>query len=104
MVDNRPGAGATLGSETVARAAPDGYTMVMSNIASHAISPAVYGNRVRYNPVTDFAHVALVVTNPTVWVANPNSGHPHAWPMRWRRRVRRAGSMSRPPVRGPRTT
>ena len=74
IVDNRPGAGATLGSESVARAAPDGYTMVMSNIASHAISPAVYGRRVRYDPVADFTHVALVVTNPTVWVANPNSG------------------------------
>lgn len=74
VVDNRPGAGATVGSEFVARATPDGTTMVMSNIASHAISPAVYGNRVRYDPVADFAHVALVVTNPTVWVANPRAG------------------------------
>ena len=74
VADNRPGAGATLGSEQVARSAPDGYTLVMSNIASHAISPAVYGNRVRYDPVKDFAHAALVVTNPTVWVANPRSG------------------------------
>ncbi len=74
IVGNRAGAGATLGSETVARSAPDGYTMVMSNIASHAISPAVYRGRVRYDPVTDFAHAALVVTNPTVWVANPRAG------------------------------
>jgi tripartite-type tricarboxylate transporter receptor subunit TctC len=74
VADNRPGAGATLGSEQVARAAPDGYTLVMSNIASHAISPAVYGNRVRYDPVKDFTHAALVVTNPTVWVASPRSG------------------------------
>lgn len=74
VVENRAGAGATIGSETVARAAPDGYTLVMSNIASHAISPAVYGNRVRYDPVKDFAHIALVVSNPTVWVANPRAG------------------------------
>ena len=74
VVENRAGAGATLGSETVARAAPDGYTLVMSNIASHAISPAVYGARVRYDAVKDFAHIALVVSNPTVWVANPRSG------------------------------
>ena len=74
IVENRAGAGATLGSETVARSAPDGYTLVMSNIASHAISPAVYRGRVRYDPVTDFAHAALVVTNPTVWVANPRAG------------------------------
>ncbi|MBW6399934.1 tripartite tricarboxylate transporter substrate binding protein [Roseomonas sp. HJA6] len=74
VVENRAGAGATIGSEAVARSAPDGYTMVMSNIASHAISPALYGHRVRYDPVRDFAHAALVVTNPSVWVANPNAG------------------------------
>ena len=74
IIENRAGAGATLGSETVARAAPDGYTLVMSNIASHAISPAVYGARVRYDAVKDFAHIALVVSNPTVWVANPRAG------------------------------
>jgi tripartite-type tricarboxylate transporter receptor subunit TctC len=74
VVENRAGAGATIGSETVARAAPDGYTLVMSNIASHAISPAVYGPKVRYDPVKDFAHIALVVSNPTVWVANPRAG------------------------------
>jgi tripartite-type tricarboxylate transporter receptor subunit TctC len=74
VVENRAGAGATVGSELVARAAPDGYTLVMSNIASHGISPAVYRGRIRYNPVTDFAHIALVVSNPTVWVANPRAG------------------------------
>ena len=74
VVENRAGAGATVGSEMVARAAPDGYTLVMSNIASHAISPAVYRGRIRYDAVTDFAHIALVVSNPTVWVANPRAG------------------------------
>jgi tripartite-type tricarboxylate transporter receptor subunit TctC len=74
IVENRAGAGAPVGSEAVARAAPDGYTLVMSNIASHAISPAVYRGRVRYDPVADFSHVALVITNPSVWVANKDSG------------------------------
>ena len=74
VVENRAGAGATVGSETVARAAPDGYTLVMSNIASHGISPSVYRGRIRYDAVADFAHIALVITNPTVWVANPRSG------------------------------
>ncbi len=74
VVENRAGAGATVGSEAVARAAPDGYTLLVSNIASHGISPHVYGNRVRYDPVRDFTHIALIVTNPTVWVANPNAG------------------------------
>lgn len=74
VVENRAGAGATVGSEMVARATPDGYTLVMSNIASHGISPSVYRGRIRYDAVTDFAHIALVVSNPTVWVANPRAG------------------------------
>lgn len=74
IVENRAGAGATVGSEAVARSAPDGYTLVMSNIASHGIGPAMYRGRIRYDAVADFAHIALVVTNPSVWVANPQSG------------------------------
>lgn len=73
VVENRAGAGATVGSEMVARAAPDGHTLVMSNIASHAISPSVYRGRIRYDAVADFAHIALVVSNPTVWVAHPRA-------------------------------
>ncbi|MBU8541359.1 Bug family tripartite tricarboxylate transporter substrate binding protein [Falsiroseomonas tokyonensis] len=72
VVENRPGAGATTGSQTVADAAPDGQTLVMSNIASHAISPALYGN-LRYDPVRSFTHIAMVITNPSVWVVNPRS-------------------------------
>jgi tripartite-type tricarboxylate transporter receptor subunit TctC len=74
VVENRAGAGATTGSQVVADAAPDGQTLVMSNIASHAISPTLYGNRVRYNPVTSFSHIAMVITNPSVWVVNKDSG------------------------------
>lgn len=72
VVENRPGAGATTGSQLVAEAAPDGQTLVMSNIASHAISPALYRN-VRYDPVRSFTHIAMVITNPSVWVVNPRS-------------------------------
>lgn len=72
VVENRPGAGATTGSQMVADAAPDGQTLVMSNIASHAISPALYRN-IRYDPVTSFTHIAMVITNPTVWVVNPGT-------------------------------
>jgi tripartite-type tricarboxylate transporter receptor subunit TctC len=75
VVENRPGAGAMVGSEAVARATPDGYTLVMSNIASHAISPTLYpAAAVRYDPVRDFSHVALVVSNPSVWVVNLRTG------------------------------
>ncbi len=69
VVENRPGAGAMIGSQAVAQAAPDGYTLVLSNIASHGISPLVYpGNR--YDAVRDFTHIALIITNPAVFVAN----------------------------------
>lgn len=70
VIENRPGAGATVGTLAVAQAAPDGQTLVMSNIASHAISPALYRN-VRYDPIKDFAHIAMVTVNPSVMVANP---------------------------------
>jgi len=73
VVENRAGAGATTGSQLVADAAPDGQTLVMSNIASHAISPALYGN-LRYDPVRSFTHIAMVITNPSVWVVNKDSG------------------------------
>lgn len=69
IIENRPGAGATLGSQAVAEARPDGYTLVMSNIASHGISPSLYPG-LRYDPVRDFAHIALVISNPSVFVAN----------------------------------
>ncbi len=69
VVENRAGAGATTGSQLVADAAPDGQTLVMSNIASHAISPALYGN-LRYDPVRSFTHVAMVITNPSAWVVH----------------------------------
>lgn len=75
VVENRPGAGAMVGSEAVARSAPDGHTLVMSNIASHAISPSLYpASAVRYDPVRDFTHIALVTSNPSVWVTNLRSG------------------------------
>jgi tripartite-type tricarboxylate transporter receptor subunit TctC len=69
VVENRAGAGATTGSQMVADAAPDGHTLVMSNIASHAISPSLYRN-LRYHPVRSFTHVALVISNPSIFVAN----------------------------------
>ncbi|MBL6454386.1 tripartite tricarboxylate transporter substrate binding protein [Belnapia sp. T6] len=69
LVDNRPGAGATLASAQVAAAVPDGLTLLMSNIASHAIAPALYRS-LRYDAVRDFTHVALVVENPSVFAAN----------------------------------
>jgi tripartite-type tricarboxylate transporter receptor subunit TctC len=70
VVDNRPGAGAALGSQLVADAAPDGYTLVVSNAASHGVAPAL-SRHVRYDPVEDFTHVALIATTSLVAVVNP---------------------------------
>ncbi len=73
VVENRAGAGATTGSQIVADAPPDGQTLVMSNIASHAISPSLYPN-LRYDPVRSFTHIAMVITNPSAFVVNKESG------------------------------
>ena len=70
IIENRPGAGATVGSAQVAQAAPDGLTLLMSNIASHGVAPSLYRN-LRYDALRDFTHIALVVENPSVFVANP---------------------------------
>lgn len=70
VVENRPGAGAALGSQLVADAAPDGYTLVVSNAASHAVAPAL-SRHVRYDPVHGFSHIALIATTSLVAVVTP---------------------------------
>ena len=69
VVENKPGAGTTLGAETVARAQPDGYTVLMMSNA-HAVSGAGHPN-LRYEPVKDFRMVSLVGTVPLALVTSP---------------------------------
>ena len=69
VVDNKPGAGGNIGADAVAKSAPDGHTLVMGAIATHAINPTLY-RRFPYDPVRDFRHVALVVQVPNVLVVN----------------------------------
>ena len=63
IIDNRPGAGTTIGVTLAARAAPDGYTIVMSSVASHAMAPQLYSNP-GYDPIKDFSAVTLLATTP----------------------------------------
>lgn len=65
IVDNRPGAGGTIGSRMAANSAPDGYTLVLGTTSTHAIGPHLYAKR-PYDPLTDFTHVTQVATSPIV--------------------------------------
>lgn len=70
VVDNRPGAGSAIASEMTAKAAPDGYTLLMIG-ASHAVNAGLH-KKLPYDPVKDFAAVIRVASAPVVLVANPS--------------------------------
>jgi len=72
VVENRPGAGGVVGSDYVAKALPDGYTLIMGNAGSHGINAAVY-TKLNYDPVRDFTPVTLIAESPNVLVANPDA-------------------------------
>ena len=69
VVENRPGAGTMIGTEVAAKSPPDGYTILLSSIATHALSPNLYA-RVPYDPIKDFAPITLLGVAPTVMVVN----------------------------------
>ena len=71
VVDNKPGAGGVVGSESVAKATPDGYTLIMGNAGSHGINAAVY-SKLPYDIQRDFAPVSQVAIAPNVMVINPS--------------------------------
>jgi len=70
VVENRAGAAGTIGSGAVARAEPDGYTLVVSGIGSHVVAPLL--NDVGFDPISDFTHIAFLGGPPTVLVVHPN--------------------------------
>ena len=70
VVENRAGAGGSLGAGTVARAEPDGYTILMGTVATHALNPLILA-QAPYDAVADFAPISLLVLVPNVLAVNP---------------------------------
>ena len=70
VIDNRPGAGANIGAEVAAKAPPDGYTLLMGNVA-HAINASLY-SKLGYDFVKDFAPVSLLASTPNILVVHPS--------------------------------
>jgi tripartite-type tricarboxylate transporter receptor subunit TctC len=70
VVDNRPGAGGSVGAELAAKSPPDGYTLFLAGVGSHAVNPNLH-SRLPYDPVRDFAPITLVASAPSVLVVNP---------------------------------
>ena len=69
IIDNRGGAGGTLGCELAAKAAPDGYTLLLGNVGPIAVGPALYP-KLPYDPVRDFAPVTMIASFANILVAN----------------------------------
>jgi tripartite-type tricarboxylate transporter receptor subunit TctC len=71
IVDNKPGAGGNIGADAVAKAPPDGYTILMGAVATHAINPTLYAS-IPYDPIKDFIPVTQIASTPNVLVVNPS--------------------------------
>jgi tripartite-type tricarboxylate transporter receptor subunit TctC len=71
VIENRGGAGGTLGTAVVAKAAPDGYSLVVGTTSTHVVAPSVY-QKLEYDPVKDFAPISLMAVTPYLLVVNPN--------------------------------
>jgi tripartite-type tricarboxylate transporter receptor subunit TctC len=72
VIDNRGGAGGNIGSDAVAKADPDGYTLLVGTVGTHAINPSLYA-RMPYDPVKDFAPVAFLAGVPNILEVNPKN-------------------------------
>jgi tripartite-type tricarboxylate transporter receptor subunit TctC len=70
IVNNKPGAGGNIGADAVAKAPPDGYTILMGAVATHAINPTLYAS-IPYDPIKDFIPVTQIASTPNVLVVNP---------------------------------
>ena len=70
IVESRPGAGGSIGSEAVAKATPDGHTLLMGHIGTLAVNPSIYP-KLTYDPLKSFAHVSMIARVHNVLVVNP---------------------------------
>ncbi|MEK7876549.1 MAG: tripartite tricarboxylate transporter substrate-binding protein, partial [Pseudomonadota bacterium] len=70
VIDNRGGAGGTIGTEIAARANPDGYTLTMGTTSTHVIAAGAYA-KLKYDPIKDFEPITLVASTPYLLVVNP---------------------------------
>lgn len=73
LADNRPGANGTIACEITAKATPDGYTIQMGSVATHAINPHLY-RKLPYDPLTDFSYIAQIGYAPLIVTAHPSVG------------------------------
>jgi len=71
VIDNRPGAGGSIGTDIVAKAPADGYTLLLGTVASQSINPSLYAH-LPYNPAKDFAPISMLGALPNVLVVNPS--------------------------------
>jgi tripartite-type tricarboxylate transporter receptor subunit TctC len=71
VVENRSGGGGNIGADMVAKSAPDGYTLLMATVSTHAINPGLY-KKMPYDPVRDFAPIAQVGVTPTILSVHPS--------------------------------
>jgi tripartite-type tricarboxylate transporter receptor subunit TctC len=72
VVDNKPGAGGTIGSDIAAKAAPDGYTLLLATSSTHSIAPS-FGAKLPYDPIADFTSISHVGNAPSIMVVPNNA-------------------------------
>lgn len=71
VIDNRPGAGTAIGTDALAKSAPDGYTIMLGTVSSHAINPAL-NTKLPFDPIKDFTPVSLVASVPFAMIVHPS--------------------------------
>src|SRR5687768_9493783 len=71
VIENRGGAGGTIGTAIIAKSAPDGYNLAVASTSTHVVAPGVYA-KLEYDPVKDFAPIGLMAVSPYLLVVNPS--------------------------------